>query len=434
MADQIHEPATGRSPEPTSGERAAADEALAGVDRANAIADQLSRLFGDLPVEPTPRKTPGFPRLRISGMEIEHETDAQIACLNAARKIFDTRRVWLVTYETNSPKLVHIKRKPPDCDLPPSGLSLCQQVASVFSATRRQEVMTGMIEMREALAIPVAYADRYVGTLFVWPDELQQEKVDEQINALRPWLYTTSQAVEIAALNRRVWDMTTSVCCAFAMAIESRDPYTGGHLMRVTAYSLALANRVGIFEDQRRVLRLGGLLHDIGKVGIPDNVLSKPSSLTEVEYEIIKTHPVIGDQIITRVPELQRITPIVRHHHERWDGRGYPDGLKGQDIPYLARVVSVADAYDAMTSDRPYRSGMTHEVAMERIIQGAGSQFDAELSSLFSRMTIEKLEASVHEIYVWWNKIGNGEPVILAPGMGSTAGSNGSTRGLEVGI
>jgi ribonuclease P protein subunit RPR2 len=163
---------------------------------------------------------------------------------------------------------------------------------------------------------------------------------------------------------------------ALSNAVEARDAYTGKHAERVTAYGLALAQASGLDPDVRPGIEFGFLLHDVGKVGVPDAVLFKPGSLSDEEFSMIAQHPVIGSEILRDVDFLGEGKMVVRHHHERWDGTGYPDGLSGDRIPLAARVFAVADALDALTSDRPYRSGAGFDVAREEILAGAGSQFD----------------------------------------------------------
>jgi putative nucleotidyltransferase with HDIG domain len=165
---------------------------------------------------------------------------------------------------------------------------------------------------------------------------------------------------------------------ALAMALDARDPYTAGHSERVSKLSVAMGRALGLSPDELDVLRLGALLHDIGKIGVPDAVLRKPTALTDGEMDVIKQHPVHGARILQSVPFLARHISIVELHHERWDGRGYPHGLHGEATPLLARLVHVADAYDAMTSARAYRRAMPHWRAMAELRRCAGSDFDAQ--------------------------------------------------------
>ncbi len=168
-----------------------------------------------------------------------------------------------------------------------------------------------------------------------------------------------------------------------AWIVEARDPYTGGHLWRVSQYSRLLAQDLGLEIDEVAQIELGGFLHDLGKVGIPDAVLSKPGPLDDHEYALIKTHPRIGARLLRGHPLAALAHEAVMMHHEMPDGRGYPDGLSGEDIPLIARIVGICDAFDAMTSTRPYRKGMPVEKALSIIQEAAGKQFDADLGARF---------------------------------------------------
>jgi hypothetical protein len=173
---------------------------------------------------------------------------------------------------------------------------------------------------------------------------------------------------------------------ALAQAVELRDPYTGGHAQRVTDYALLLADELKLSEAERHDLRLGAPLHDIGKIGIDDTILRKKGPLTQEEFFQMQTHTVKGVAILQPIPEMAPVLPLVRSHHERWDGTGYPDGLAGEAIPYLARVLAVADTFDAMTTDRPYRAGLPLDRALLEIQAAAGTQFDADCAAAFLRL------------------------------------------------
>ena len=183
--------------------------------------------------------------------------------------------------------------------------------------------------------------------------------------------------------NRRLYDerseLLTTAVGALTSAIDAKDPYTCGHSDRVARIALRLAKQLNLSESALNTIYLGGLLHDIGKIGIDDTVLRKPGALTDEEYAQIKLHPEFGERILRDVRQLQHVLPIVRHHHESWDGRGYPDGLLGEACPLHARITAVADAIDAMGSDRPYRKGMPTERIEEILREGAGKQWDAEV-------------------------------------------------------
>lgn len=170
---------------------------------------------------------------------------------------------------------------------------------------------------------------------------------------------------------------------SISFALDAKDPYTHGHSLRVTLYSLILARKIGLNDTALEELETAGLLHDIGKISIPQKILCKNDKLTDEEYAIMKDHTSRGAKMIQNVKKLQSVAVWLKAHHERWDGRGYPSGLKGTDIPLFARIIAIADTYDAMTSTRPYRRALPHEVAIAEIKKCAGVQFDPELAEIF---------------------------------------------------
>lgn len=192
-----------------------------------------------------------------------------------------------------------------------------------------------------------------------------------------------SAGIECAQLIRKQRDLFLDTITVLAQSVELRDEYTGGHTFRVTTYSTLLAEHLGLPPEEIDLIRIGTPLHDIGKIGIDDAILRKPDRLTNEEFEIMKTHTTKGAEILATIPDLHNILPIVRSHHERWDGRGYPDGLAGEAISHLARIVALADAFDAMTSDRPYRKGMSPVIAFTEIEKQLGKQFDPTFGAAF---------------------------------------------------
>ena len=184
-------------------------------------------------------------------------------------------------------------------------------------------------------------------------------------------------------LHRFLKDESLATIQALAAAVDAKDPYTQGHSQRVARYAVGLAQAVGLTDAETDLVHVTGTLHDVGKIGVPDAILKKPGRLEPDERQIMETHPALGEVIIRKAPKLADSLPGVRHHHERWDGKGYPDGLAGERIPRVARLLAVADTFDAMTSDRPYRKGMSWEVALAEIGRGAGTQFEPGLAEAF---------------------------------------------------
>ncbi len=188
------------------------------------------------------------------------------------------------------------------------------------------------------------------------------------------------------ALYREQSEMLGGIVRALTSAIDAKDPYTHGHSDRVARIAVALAAELGCSRQQLDTIYLSGLLHDVGKIGIDDQVLRKQGRLTDAEFEHIKLHTDIGYRILRDLKQLGEVLPVVRHHHENWDGSGYPQALKGEQIPQLARIVSVADAFDAMSSDRPYRNGMPDERLDAILRGGAGQQWDSRVIDAFFRI------------------------------------------------
>jgi putative two-component system response regulator len=182
-----------------------------------------------------------------------------------------------------------------------------------------------------------------------------------------------------------------------ANAIELRDPYTRGHVERVAAYAIAIATRMGWLGAQLECLRFGGILHDVGKIHVSEQTLNKPGSLSEDEWTEMKQHPVVGAGLIRDISYLASALPIVRHHHEQWDGRGYPDNLQGEDIPLEARIMAVADSFDAMTTTRPYRPALPLAVAFAEITQSDGIRYDPQVVAAFKEAWDAGEIQAIHE-------------------------------------
>jgi putative nucleotidyltransferase with HDIG domain len=192
-----------------------------------------------------------------------------------------------------------------------------------------------------------------------------------------------SRSQELLDSYRRLQERSLEAIASLNATVDARDPYTAGHSARVQRIALAVADELGLKRDRVEAVRYGSLFHDIGKIAVPDAILSKPASLTPQEYEVIKRHPVDGADIVSKLGSLREAVPLIRHHHERWDGRGYPEGLGADAIPEEAFIIGLADAWDAMTSDRPYRPALSVEVAANEVRAGSGTQFAPSVVDAF---------------------------------------------------
>jgi hypothetical protein len=251
------------------------------------------------------------------------------------------------------------------------------------------------------LGMPMATAEHLMAVVVVGYTDLTAATSSERQRLLQSLLHQAAIACENAKLFETIGSMIVDVVVAMAQAIESRDPYTGGHVQRVTGYAVEIAQHAGLDEATLSKLRLGGMLHDIGKVAVPDAILRKPGKLDPAEWAVMQSHAAVGHQIIRPIPQLAPVAGIVRHHHERWDGKGYPDRLAGAAIDYLARVTAIADTFDAMTSDRPYRKGLTFAIARAEIAKGSGTQFDPDLAGVLTQVTDGQLRASAQRAEAW---------------------------------
>jgi putative nucleotidyltransferase with HDIG domain len=188
---------------------------------------------------------------------------------------------------------------------------------------------------------------------------------------------------DLSRANVRLERANLSFATALVATLDARDQYTAGHSAAVAIYARDIANRLGLPEEEQQLAHVCGLVHDIGKIGLPPGLLEKPGALTLTERREMEKHSEIGERILAKVDDYSTIACIVRHHHERWDGQGYPDGLRGEDVPLISRIIAAADAYNAMTSDRPYRDAMPSRVARLRLAQGVESQFDTTVIAAF---------------------------------------------------
>lgn len=204
-----------------------------------------------------------------------------------------------------------------------------------------------------------------------------------ELPSMNTALSLLGMAAQVEQLKTENKSISEQAARTILKALDCKDSYTFGHSMRVAYFSLVTGRELGLSEDEMRELELSAIFHDIGKIGTPDAVLNKPTRLTEEEFQVMKQHPEKSYEILKEYPGFEKIAMNARFHHERFDGKGYPLGLKGEEIPLLARIILIADTFDAMTSTRPYRKGLAYEVAYEELHQFSGSQFDPELVKAF---------------------------------------------------
>lgn len=249
---------------------------------------------------------------------------------------------------------------------------------------RRVDARTHFVT-QNMICIPVRSRDRIIGVLqainrvSAGPFTLEDQRLFESLAR------QVAIAIENSRLYEEVKDTFFSTVATLAEAIEKRDPYTGGHVRRVVEISLILGEALGLSTEEMETLHLSAILHDVGKIGIRDGVLQKHGPLSAEEMAHIREHPEIGAEILAHIKQLEAVIPAVRYHQERCDGLGYPEGLKGEEIPLASRVIAVADTFDAMTTDRPYRPRLSDEAAAEEIERGAGTQFDQDVAEAFLR-------------------------------------------------
>jgi HD-GYP domain-containing protein (c-di-GMP phosphodiesterase class II) len=236
---------------------------------------------------------------------------------------------------------------------------------------------------RNIICVPVKVKKKIIGVLEAINKKGKKGFDKEDLSLLTSLADQVAIALDNSRLYQELEEMFFQTADSLADAIEQRDPYTGGHTQRVTLYSQAIAKYLQLKPLERKWLKITSVLHDIGKIGIEDHILKKPTRLSPKEFDLIKHHSDIGAKIIGHIRQLKEIVPGVKYHHEQINGKGYPDGLRGKDIPILAKIVAVADTYDAMTTDRPYRKAMEKEAAIEELKRCSGTQLDKEVVEAF---------------------------------------------------
>jgi len=254
--------------------------------------------------------------------------------------------------------------------------------------------ITGYVT-RSIICAPLVVHRKIIGVIEVLNKLDGSDFSEQDLEILVPVAATAAIAIENVKLQQSIVDAYKGTIKALAAAIDAKDPYTRGHSQRVTEYALLAANSLSLLGEELETLEYAGILHDIGKIGIADSILMKPGPLTAEERNIICKHPLIAANMLKEVPFLEKARSLVLHHHERYDGKGYPDGLKGEAIPMGARLLAVADAFDTITTDRPYRAALSVDYAISELHRFSGTQFcpvavEAFATGLRSGPTLEQ--------------------------------------------
>lgn len=240
----------------------------------------------------------------------------------------------------------------------------------------------GANRLNSLICAPLKVKEKVIGVFNIGSDEPVQYTA-EHLKFSTVLALHLAITIENARLYERLSETFISLVQTLAETIEKRDPYTAGHTKRVMDFSLAIGRGMNLSKGELFKLKLAAILHDIGKIGVRDNILLKIGNLSDAEFEIMKKHPVYGEEILKHIKELNNIIPGVRYHHERCDGLGYPDGLTGDEIHIMGKIIAVADAFDAMRTDRPYRKGLSLKMAFEELKTHSGTQFDPDVVNAF---------------------------------------------------
>ncbi len=283
-----------------------------------------------------------------------------------------------------------------------------QGLAGIVARTHEPLILNGLRDNKfkehlkredivSAISVPMKAGDKLVGVLNVNRKNLRVEFSNENLNVMIAFAAQAAEAIEKAGYYNKIEKLSIKndnqfkeFTKALAKTVDAKDPYTYGHSEAVTNYTLQIAKEMGFNEEKLRLLEIGGRLHDMGKIGVAEHILNKPGGLTDEEFKEIQRHPEIGARILQDTSSLKGIRDLILYHHERFDGKGYPTGLKGKDIPLGARILAVADTFDAMTSHRAYRKALSRKVAVAEIKKCSGTQFDPEIVDVFLKVLEKK--------------------------------------------
>ncbi len=322
--------------------------------------------------------------LKIAG-SILSEDGMRVTALNSGQALLD-----LISTNPVRPNLVLLDVLMPDMD----GFETLERLREVEGAGVQIPVIfltAADDEETETRGLSLGAID-FIKKPFI--PQVLTIRVRNSIDLIRLQRDLSSEVKKQAAENEELF---IQVVQTLAGAIDAKDSYTNGHSRRVAEYSKEIARRYGYTEEEQSDIYMIGLLHDVGKIGVPDEVINKPSKLTDEEFALIKTHPVLGAQILSNIKKMPKLSSGARWHHERYGGGGYPDGLVGEDIPEEARIIAVADAYDAMTSNRSYRKVLDQSIVRGEIEKGKGIQFDPLFADIMLGMIDEDTEYNMRE-------------------------------------
>jgi putative nucleotidyltransferase with HDIG domain len=245
--------------------------------------------------------------------------------------------------------------------------------------------MIDLFNIKSVLYTPIIIRNKLLGSLMIVYKKTHRftQRDSELAHGIAHY---TAFALNNALLVSEIKELLIHTIIALASAIDAKSPWTQGHSERVSDLIVAIGTEMGMPEEEIENLRLAGLLHDVGKLGVSETILNKPERLTEEEFNIVKKHPLIGAEILSSIKQLRSMLPAVESHHERYDGKGYPRGLKGKEIPLVGRILAVADAYESMTAARPYRGPRSREEILNELIENKGKQFDPEIVDIFLKI------------------------------------------------
>jgi putative nucleotidyltransferase with HDIG domain len=329
-------------------------------------------------------------------VHMEHEDELLHSILNDAVSTLDAQRGAIVLADpaTGELRLRALATGRSDS----KGRSTFSQKLANRSFTRGESILCCSVEddpelataqsihegaMSSVLCVLLRTPRKRLGVLHLDRSYWQKPFTPDDLHLADALAASVSAGIESAQLLQKQRDLFLNTITILAQAVELRDEYTGDHTVRVSKYAYLVAQQLELPSEDLNHIRIGTPLHDIGKIGIDDAILRKPGKLTPEEFKVMQSHTVKGAAILSTIPDLAPIIPIVRSHHEQWSGRGYPDGLAGEAIPLMARIVAVADAFDAMTTDRPYRKGMSADSAFAEVQRLSGQQFDPTVAEAF---------------------------------------------------